>query len=76
MVLIEHGSLFKMKYQEAYNNIECKLINHVGRVLVFEEEWESIKSELQRLGKIEDSVRIMGDGNERSKGRSGKKAKS
>ena len=48
-----------MRFQHAYNNIECKLINNVGRVLVFQEEWEAIKAELQRLRKIEDSIKMM-----------------
>ena len=49
---------YPMRFQRAYNNIECKLINNVGRVLVFQEEWESIKAELQRLRRIEDSVKM------------------
>ena len=64
-----------MKYQQALNNIECRFLNNVDRQLLFMEEWEAIKVELQRLGRIEDAVN-MGVSNERSKGRSGKKAKS
>ena len=47
-----------MTYQEASNNVDCRFLNNVDRQLLFKEEWEAIKSELQRLKRIEDSVRM------------------
>ena len=54
-----------MKFQTALNNIEVRFLNNVDRQLLFIEEWSAIKEELQRLGKVEDSLR-MGVGNEQT----------
>jgi hypothetical protein len=47
-----------MTPREAINNIECRFLNNVDRQLLFRVEWEAIKSELQRLMKIEDSLKM------------------
>ena len=60
----KYGSCW-MKFQTALNNIEVRFLNNVDRQLLFIEEWSAIKEELQRLGKVEDSLR-MGVGNEQA----------
>ena len=64
-----------MTPQEAQNNIDCRFLNNVGRQLLYLDEWNVVKSEIQRLRRIEDSVKMMGVGNERSKERGREEAK-
>jgi len=47
-----------MNFRAAYNNIECRFLNNVDRQLLFRQEWDLIKAEIQRLGKIEDTVKL------------------
>ena len=48
-----------MTPQEASNNIDCRFLNNVDRQLLYLEEWEAVKSEIQRLKRIEDSVKMI-----------------
>ena len=49
----------KLKYQHARNLIDSRTVNNQRWVRVWREEWEAIKSELERLGRVEDAVKLM-----------------
>jgi len=55
---------YNMTPQDAINNIDVRFMNYTERQLLHLEEWEVIKAEIQRLKRIEDSVKMMGVGNE------------
>jgi len=50
-----------MKFRRAYNNIECRFVNNVGRQLLFLEEWEAIKQELKDRDDARDDRRSHDD---------------
>ena len=53
-----------MTPQEAQNRIDVRFLSGNSSVLVLREEWDVVKRENQRLKRIEDSVRLMGVGDE------------